>query len=132
LVKNERLTVPEVGAGWPRLPGRHHGGMWSTVCWDMSTAGTGPVCLLSEESLARKVMQVEYGNSQLFRLTWYKSFIPLEVKDSSLRLYVCHHIREGRRKKGRRLPLLKRIWRREAAWSSSLVVVLHMVGEVSM
>jgi len=28
-----------------------------------------------------------------FRLTCYKSFIPLGVKDSSLRLYICHHER---------------------------------------
>lgn len=38
-----------------------------------------------------------------FRLTCYKSFIPLGVKDSSLRLYVCHHVeRRGERREERK------------------------------
>lgn len=32
-----------------------------------------------------------------FRLTCYKSFMSLGIKDSSLRLYVCHHFEEKRK-----------------------------------
>jgi hypothetical protein len=34
-------------------------------------------------------------NVYLIQTDVYNSFIPLEVKDSSLRLYVCHHNNEG-------------------------------------
>ncbi len=45
-----------------------------------------------------------------FRLTCYKSFIPLGVKDSSLRLYICHHKRGKGRKRDCCLPWAMSEW----------------------
>ena len=64
----------------------------------------------------------------IFRLTCYKSFIPHGVKDSSLRLYYCHHKR-GRKGKKQLLTIVDALadqWLREAAaswWFTSLVDV---------
>jgi hypothetical protein len=54
--------------------------------------------ILELDQLCLIAMKVKYRRGSFhFRLTCYKSFIPLEVKDSSLRLYMCHHLRSGKK-----------------------------------
>ena len=59
----------------------------------LATMAWGSILRQCQRSLDTKYTWAEKENDVYFRLTCYKSFIPLEVKDSSLRLYICHHER---------------------------------------
>lgn len=63
-----------------------------------------------------------------FRLTCYKSFMSRGIKDSSLRLYMCHHVEEGGEEE-RVLLTIARDWREVRAGCAMWWLLLTLLRD---